>query len=66
MLTKRLESRVWEGMLDPESPLYEPTLLGMLQKPKNKKAPWQYKLSDICFHVCQVRRWKVIEIFTVD
>ena len=37
MLTKRLEARVWEGMLDPESPLYEPTLLGMLQNTKNKK-----------------------------
>ena len=47
LLYKRLELKCWEGMLDPESPIFEPTLLALVQKKKSKnqkatcqRQPW--------------------------
>ena len=40
MLLKWLEKKYWEGMLDPESSLFEPSLLALVQrKKKNQKKP---------------------------
>lgn len=37
-MTKRLEAKCWESMLDAESPIFEPALLALIkQKPKNSK-----------------------------
>ena len=46
LLYKRLELKCWEGMLDPESPIFEPTLLALVQKKKSKnlKATCQRQL----------------------
>ena len=37
LLTKRLESKCWEAMMNPESSLFEPSLVGLVTNKKNKK-----------------------------
>ena len=43
MLLKRLETKCWEGMLDPESPLFEAALLALVQQKKKRNQKKQKK-----------------------